>query len=171
MNDTQTLEGEPEAPKKPAAKAAPKPKSAPPTESGGETGPKPAPKSTPKAGPESSSANASAGNMKPLGKPGNPLGKPGANLGALPKAKARTFFVPRSLAEAFATNERINQYLLDALDKKVWRADPPSGGGRTVAQIVAHMHNVRHMWLVVTAPGQPVPAKLDRNKCTRKHDL
>lgn len=83
-------------------------------------------------------------------------------------AKARPFFVPRSLAEAFATNERINQYLLEALDKRVWRADPPSGNGRKIAEIVAHVHNVRHMWLVVTAPEMAVPDKLDRAKCTRK---
>ncbi|MBK8180980.1 MAG: hypothetical protein IPK67_19235 [Planctomycetes bacterium] len=46
-------------------------------------------------------------------------------------SRARTFFVPRSLAEAFATNERINQFLLDALDKKVWRAAPPWKGAAT----------------------------------------
>jgi uncharacterized damage-inducible protein DinB len=83
-------------------------------------------------------------------------------------SRARTFFVPRSLAEAFATNERINQFLLEALDKKVWRAAPALEGGRNIAQITAHMHNVRHMWLAVTAPGMAVPDKLDRAKCTRK---
>jgi uncharacterized damage-inducible protein DinB len=84
------------------------------------------------------------------------------------RTKARPFFVPRSLAEAFATNERINQFMFDALDRKVWRAPPPSGAGRNIAQIAAHMHNVRHMWLVVTAPGQAVPDKLERDKCTKK---
>jgi len=84
------------------------------------------------------------------------------------RTKARPFFVPRSLAEAFATNERINQFLLDALDRKVWRAPPPSGAGRNIAQIAAHMHNVRHMWLVATAQGMAVPEKLERDKCTKK---
>ena len=83
-------------------------------------------------------------------------------------SKARPFFVPRSLSEAFATNERINQFLLDALERKVWRAPPPSGNGRNIAQIVAHIHNVRHMWLVVTAPTMALPDKLDRDKCTKK---
>jgi len=81
---------------------------------------------------------------------------------------ARPFFVPRSLAEAFATSERINQFLLEALERKVWRADPPSGAGRKIAEIAAHMHNVRHMWLVATAPGASLPDKLDRAKCTKK---
>jgi uncharacterized damage-inducible protein DinB len=87
--------------------------------------------------------------------------RPAANAG-------RPFFVPRALAEAFATSERINQFLLDALERKVWRANPPSGAGRKIAEITAHMHNVRHMWLLATAAGQTLPDKLDRAKCTKK---
>lgn len=87
---------------------------------------------------------------------------------AVRPGKSRTFFVPRSLSEAFATNERINQFLLEALDRKVWRAAPPGEKGRNIAQIVAHIHNVRHMWLAVTAPGMTVPDKLNRDKCTKK---
>ena len=86
----------------------------------------------------------------------------------LKSAHAATNSVSCPLSEAFATNERINQFMFDALDRKVWRADPPSGAGRNIAQIAAHMHNVRHMWLVVIAPKMVVPEKLERDKCTKK---
>src|SRR5689334_21059854 len=52
----------------------------------------------------------------------------------------------RALVEAFATNERVNQLLLERLDPAAWNAPPPgtgSKGGRTIAAIVAHVHNVR----------------------------
>src|SRR5262245_3069893 len=71
----------------------------------------------------------------------------------------------KSLLDAFATNERINQFLLENIAEPAWRADPPSGKGRTIAEIAAHIHNVRHMWLTV-AKGSQIPEKLDRAKVT-----
>jgi uncharacterized damage-inducible protein DinB len=71
-----------------------------------------------------------------------------------------------ALLHAFATNERINQYLLEHLDAAAWNAPPPSGKGRQIAAIVSHMHNVRHMWLVVAAKDYPAPEKLDRKTVT-----
>ena len=71
-----------------------------------------------------------------------------------------------ALLGAWDTNERLNQFLLEQLDPGLWRADPPQGIGRTIAAIVAHVHNVRHMWLVVSARGHPAPAKLERSKVT-----
>ena len=67
-----------------------------------------------------------------------------------------------ALVQAFAVNERMNQFLLENLDEEAWRAEPPSGKGRTIAAIVAHIHNVRHMWLTISAKGSEVPEKLDR---------
>ena len=52
-----------------------------------------------------------------------------------------------ALLNAFNTNNRINQYLIDNLPPASWKAKPPDGKGRTIAAIVAHMHNVRVMWL------------------------
>lgn len=72
----------------------------------------------------------------------------------------------RSLLDAFATNERINQFLLENLDEAAWRADPPGGKGRTIAAIVAHIHNVRHMWLTASAKGTKIPGKVDRDEVT-----
>jgi uncharacterized damage-inducible protein DinB len=70
-----------------------------------------------------------------------------------------------SLLSALATSERITQYLLDALPAGVWRAETP-GEGRTVAAVVAHLHNVRLMWLKVAAQGARLPAQLDKAKVT-----
>jgi len=70
-----------------------------------------------------------------------------------------------SLLSALATSERITQYLLDALPAEVWRAETP-GEGRTVAGVVAHLHNVRLMWLKAAAKGARLPAQLDKAKVT-----
>ncbi len=82
-----------------------------------------------------------------------------------------TINLPEALLQAFATNERINQFLLENLDDNHWSAEPPSGEGRTVGAIVAHLHNVRHMWLMVSGKGKGIPPKLDRSSCTRKQAM
>ena len=74
------------------------------------------------------------------------------------KGSALPFDASRSLLEAFAINDRINQFLLENLPEEAWRADPPTGKGRTVAAIVSHMHNVRVMWLKAAAKGKSNPS-------------
>jgi len=81
------------------------------------------------------------------------------------------FDLKRSLLESYAVNERINQYLLEHLPDAAWNAGPPGGKGRTIAAIAAHMHNVRHMWLVAAAKGKPLPEKLDRATVTKKEAI
>jgi len=71
-----------------------------------------------------------------------------------------------SLLSALATSERINQYLLESLPPAAWRAQLPDGEGRTIAAIVAHVHNVRLMWLKAAAKGTRIPPQLDRLKAT-----
>jgi uncharacterized damage-inducible protein DinB len=78
----------------------------------------------------------------------------------MPKKTAAPFVLADALLSAFDTNDRINQYLLDSLPAEVWRAEPPGNKGRDIAGVVAHMHNVRVMWLKATK-GK-VPAQLDR---------
>jgi uncharacterized damage-inducible protein DinB len=80
-------------------------------------------------------------------------GKPPVDLGA-------------ALLHAFATHERVNQYLLEHLEPSIWASEAPVGKGRTIRAIVAHLHNVRHMWLVVSEPDLPAPPKVDRHSLT-----
>ena len=72
---------------------------------------------------------------------------------------------PGALLNAFNTNDRINHYLIENLPSDAWRAKPEDGKGRTIAAIVAHMHNVRVMWLKATK-YEDVPPQLDRAAVT-----
>jgi uncharacterized damage-inducible protein DinB len=88
----------------------------------------------------------------------------------LPKKPSIT--LPEALLAAFDTNDRINHYLIENLPSDAWRAELPAGTGRDIASIVAHMHNVRVMWLKA-AGGKPgaerdrkIPDQLDRHKIT-----
>jgi uncharacterized damage-inducible protein DinB len=78
----------------------------------------------------------------------------------MPKKAAAPFVLADALLSAFDTNDRINQYLLENLPAEAWRAEPPGKKGRDVAGVVAHMHNVRVMWLKATK-GK-IPEQLDR---------
>ena len=73
--------------------------------------------------------------------------------------------IPVSLLNAFNTNNRINQYLIDNLPPAAWKAKSAEGKGRTIGAIVAHMHNVRVMWLKA-AKAEEIPAQLDRASVT-----
>jgi len=73
--------------------------------------------------------------------------------------------IPVSLLNAFNTNNRINQYLIDNLPSAAWKAKSAEGKGRTIGAIVAHMHNVRVMWLKATK-AEEIPAQLDRASVT-----
>ena len=69
--------------------------------------------------------------------------------------------LPLALLNALDTNNRINLYLIENLPPAGWNAKLPDGKGRTIAAIVAHMHNVRVMWLKA-AKAQDIPGQLDR---------
>ena len=71
-----------------------------------------------------------------------------------------------ALLLAFDTNDRINRYMIENLPAEAWRAEPPGGKGRTIAAIVAHIHNVRVMWLKASAKGSKIPEQLDRSSVT-----
>lgn len=80
--------------------------------------------------------------------------------------KSAPFDLTSALLHAFDTNEKVNQLLLDQLSPDVWHAEPPNGKGRDVCAIVAHIHNVRVMWLKAAAKGSNIPAQLDRDNVT-----
>jgi uncharacterized damage-inducible protein DinB len=82
----------------------------------------------------------------------------------MPKS-APPFSLPDALLNAFDTNDRINQYMLENLPAESWCASPPDGKGRSIAAIVAHMHNVRVMWLKA-AKATDIPDQLERDKVT-----
>jgi uncharacterized damage-inducible protein DinB len=74
--------------------------------------------------------------------------------------------LPQALLTSFDTNDRINLYMIENLPAQAWRAEPPAGKGRTIAAIVAHLHNVRVMWLKAAAKGSEIPEQLDRTRVT-----
>ena len=74
--------------------------------------------------------------------------------------------LPAALLSTFEINNRINQYLIENLPAEAWTAKPPEGKGRTISAIVAHMHNVRVMWLKAAAKGSEIPEQLDRAAVT-----
>jgi uncharacterized damage-inducible protein DinB len=84
---------------------------------------------------------------------------------AAPDDGDRPFDLGAALLHAFDTNDRINQYLLAHLPPGAWTAAPPGGKGRTVAAIVAHVHNVRLMWLKAVGAAA-LPAPLDKATVT-----
>ncbi len=73
--------------------------------------------------------------------------------------------LPAALLNAFDTNNQINAYLIEGLPAGAWDAKSPDGKGRTIAAIVAHMHNVRVMWLKA-AKHSEIPEQLDRATVT-----
>jgi hypothetical protein len=98
---------------------------------------------------------------------------PCVNFHFLDLAMQNTFVpsLPTALLNAFNTNNRINHYLIDHPPAAAWKASPPEGKGRTIQAIVAHMHNVRVMWLTSAAKGSKIPNQLDRAKVTAPQAL
>ena len=89
----------------------------------------------------------------------------------MPTTKADHLFeLPAALLQAFATNNRINTFLIEAVPEGVWTAPPPGGKGRKIASIVAHLHNVRLMWLKA-AGAKDMPAKLEPEATTKEQAL
>src|SRR5580698_9363180 len=83
--------------------------------------------------------------------------------------KTTPFVLPEALLEMYATNDRITRYMIENLDEEAWRAEPPGGKGRTIGAVVAHIHNVRGMWLKA-AGGEQVD-KLEPKTATRAEAL
>lgn len=78
------------------------------------------------------------------------------------------FDFPQEILQAYALNDRMNQLVLEHLDARAWRAKSSSNKSRTIADIFAHVHNIRCKWLRLSAPYLKLPARLDRRRCTQK---
>jgi uncharacterized damage-inducible protein DinB len=87
------------------------------------------------------------------------------------RTEAKPFSLSDALLNAYATNDNITRYLIENIDAKAWRAEPPGGKGRTIAAIVAHIHNVRVMWLKVIVKDGPIPEQLDRHTVTPRQAI
>jgi len=76
------------------------------------------------------------------------------------KKSSTPFVAADALIAAYATNNRINLYLVKNIPDDAWRAKLPGGKGRDIASIVAHIHNVRLMWLKASG-AKSIPEKVD----------
>jgi len=84
-----------------------------------------------------------------------PLGAPSRNLA-------------QEMAQSFLLNDQMNQLVLEHLDPRAWQAKLPGQKSRTIADIFAHVHNIRRKWLRLSAPHLQLPAALDRRRCMPK---
>ena len=74
--------------------------------------------------------------------------------------------VERELLEAFRLSGRVSEYLVEVLPSDLWRTPSPSGRGRSIAAIVAHMQSVRRMFARMGG-ARPGPPSLDRKRSTQ----
>lgn len=86
----------------------------------------------------------------------------------MPTRSTTAFDSKRSLLNTFLINEQANQLLLRNLEAAAWQATPPTGKGRTIAAVAAHLHNVRLMWLAAADKNSKLPAKLDGERVSVK---
>jgi uncharacterized damage-inducible protein DinB len=87
---------------------------------------------------------------------------------SVPHLQADVSVQSEVLVESYAVNERMNQIILEHLNPAAWRAKLPGIKGRTIADMVSHVHNVRRKWLRLSAPHLKLPALLNRTSCTQK---
>src|SRR5277367_6889578 len=84
-----------------------------------------------------------------------------------PGAKSSSLDFKQALLNTFVINEKANHLLLDNIAAQAWEAPPPTGSGRSIADIAAHIHNVRLMWLAAADKSAKIPARLDADKASR----
>jgi uncharacterized damage-inducible protein DinB len=70
--------------------------------------------------------------------------------------------------EIWAVNDHMYQLILEQLDPRAWRAKLPGRTGRTIAAIIAHVHNIRRKWLRLSAPHLKLPTEVDRARLRQK---
>lgn len=87
-----------------------------------------------------------------------------------PKKTTLPLDYPGSLEEMLAVSQNVNAALLRAIPDGIWNAAPPGGKGRSIAQLFAHIHNVRLMWLVAQK-REDLPQKVDAESLTRMSAL
>jgi len=81
-------------------------------------------------------------------------------------ARGRPLELKQELIEAFRHSGLACEYLVSILPNAIWRLPPPTGRGRTIAAIVAHMQSLRRTFARMggARPGSPA---LDKHRVTR----
>jgi uncharacterized damage-inducible protein DinB len=75
-------------------------------------------------------------------------------------ARGRPFDLEGELLEAFRRSGLVSEYLIAIVPRALWRASPPSGRGRSIAAIAAHMQSVRRTFARLGG-ARPGPPSLD----------
>ncbi|MET0168510.1 MAG: DinB family protein [Vicinamibacterales bacterium] len=79
-------------------------------------------------------------------------------------AVRRALNVEQEIVEAFEHSGQVTEYLVSVLPRELWQRPSPTGHGRTIAAMVAHIHGVRRTFAKMG--GASVPPSLDRNRVT-----
>ena len=80
-------------------------------------------------------------------------------------ARGRPLDVEGELLDAFTRSGLVTEYLITILPPTVWRTSPPSGRGRSISAIVAHVQSVRRTFARLGG-ARPGPPSLDRKTVT-----
>lgn len=75
------------------------------------------------------------------------------------------------LGDTWRIHARINLYLLEAIAPEALSARSSSGKGRTAGGMLAHLHNVRLMWLELTPDLVKGLAKIEKEQADDKKRL
>jgi uncharacterized damage-inducible protein DinB len=76
----------------------------------------------------------------------------------------RPLDIEAELIEAFEQCGRTTEYLVGVVPDRLWHHPSPTGHGRTIAAMVAHIHGVRKTFAKMG--GAPVGPSLDRRRVT-----
>jgi uncharacterized damage-inducible protein DinB len=76
-----------------------------------------------------------------------------------------------SLLTSYAASARVTEYLVERLHPEVWRVRVPEKTGKTIAQVVSHMHNCGLVYVTRTSPSADVPPEMDRHRVTQAQAL
>jgi uncharacterized damage-inducible protein DinB len=68
--------------------------------------------------------------------------------------------------DAWRTNNRVTEFLVEHLPEELWAASVPGAPRRTVRMIAGHIHNARCMWIKTLGEehGVAVPRVVNRHK-------
>ena len=79
-------------------------------------------------------------------------------------AVRRQLNADQEIVEAFEHCGQVTEYLVTVVPRRLWQQPSPTGHGRTIAAIVAHIHGVRKTFAKMG--GAAVPPSLDRTRVT-----